>query len=252
MESDAVILAPHPDDETLGCGGLIALKRDAGSEVTVVFLTDGAGSHPNAAALGEIRRREALSATSVLGVDESHVRFLDIADGKLESAVDVAVDLLEPILRDTGTRQLVLPHHLEPPSDHRIVSLIAHEATQRLGRPIPALLYPVWLWDQWPWTNPLAPPRARSSRRNMISITIRDRLGYNLTNELTHRVDIESVLNRKRVALDEHQTQMARIDDDPDWLTLIDICHGEWLDRLLQPVEYYAMTRFGDAGTSVR
>ncbi len=41
-----VVVAPHPDDETLGCGVLIAAKRRLGAEVAVVFLTDGAASHP--------------------------------------------------------------------------------------------------------------------------------------------------------------------------------------------------------------
>ncbi|HEX2943304.1 MAG TPA: PIG-L family deacetylase, partial [Rhodopila sp.] len=42
-----LILAPHPDDESLGCGGLIATAVAAGRAPLVVILTDGAGSHPN-------------------------------------------------------------------------------------------------------------------------------------------------------------------------------------------------------------
>ena len=42
-----LILAPHPDDESLGCGGLIAACVAAGRSPLVVILTDGAGSHPN-------------------------------------------------------------------------------------------------------------------------------------------------------------------------------------------------------------
>src|ERR1700731_2508358 len=42
-----VVVAPHPDDETLGCGGLIALASQLGRNIQVVFISDGVGSHPN-------------------------------------------------------------------------------------------------------------------------------------------------------------------------------------------------------------
>lgn len=40
------VLAPHPDDESLGCGGALAAAVESGQDVTVVALTDGSGSHP--------------------------------------------------------------------------------------------------------------------------------------------------------------------------------------------------------------
>ena len=65
-----VVLAPHPDDETLGCGGLIALKRSLGAPVRVIFMTDGAGSHSGVdrPALTATRKEEASAACNVLGV----------------------------------------------------------------------------------------------------------------------------------------------------------------------------------------
>jgi hypothetical protein len=41
-----VVLSPHPDDETLGTGGLIAEACTRGQEVDVIVVTDGSGSHP--------------------------------------------------------------------------------------------------------------------------------------------------------------------------------------------------------------
>ncbi|MGC1345662.1 MAG: PIG-L family deacetylase, partial [Methyloceanibacter sp.] len=69
-----VILAPHPDDESLACGGLIAEARRVGSRVAVIFVSDGTGSHPNSAAfppkrLKALREDEAKRACAELGLE---------------------------------------------------------------------------------------------------------------------------------------------------------------------------------------
>ena len=159
IEKSAIVLAPHPDDETLGCGGLIARKRASGADVTIVFLTDGAGSHAAVAQadLTATRRLEATAATTILGVPPEHIWFLDIPDGALEHSADRAVNLLAPILRESTAEQVILPHRMEPPADHRIVHRIADDAVRRVERTMTGLAFPVWLWDQWPWTNPSRP-----------------------------------------------------------------------------------------------
>ena len=86
----AIVFAPHHDDETFGCGGLIALKRQLGVRVKLVFLTDGARSHDRVRTvepdlLREIRKEEALKAAAALGVDSGDVIFLDIPDQGLGS-----------------------------------------------------------------------------------------------------------------------------------------------------------------------
>jgi len=252
IEKSAIVLAPHPDDETLGCGGLIALKRAAGADVTIVFLTDGAGSHTavSRADLAATRRLEATTATSILGVTPDHLRFLEIPDGELEHSVEHAVDLLELILRDSAAKQVILPHPMEPPPDHRVVHRIADQAARRLGRKITGLAFPVWLWDQWPWTNPLAPPRVRHSDREIVKIAARDRLGLAMTKYMTHSVDVTATLELKRSALAAHRSQMDRPADDPTWITLSDICDGEWIDWMLQPTEFYGTIQIGDGGAS--
>src|SRR5437762_25173 len=68
-----LVLAPHPDDESLGCGGLIAEACGRGQDVHVVILTDGTGSHPNSRAwprhrLKALREAEAREAVAALGL----------------------------------------------------------------------------------------------------------------------------------------------------------------------------------------
>ena len=80
-----LILAPHPDDESLGCGGLIAACCDAGRPPFVLFLTDGTGSHPRSLSyppdrLRETRQTEARRAMAALGLGRDRIAFLGLPD----------------------------------------------------------------------------------------------------------------------------------------------------------------------------
>ena len=94
-----VVLAPHMDDEVIGCGGTLARHIACGSHVTVVFLTDGRGGGGGAAgnaAAGETsiaatRKHEAKLALAELGI--THIVFLDAEDGRL-GATAYLVDAL--------------------------------------------------------------------------------------------------------------------------------------------------------------
>jgi LmbE family N-acetylglucosaminyl deacetylase len=83
-----MIVAPHQDDESLGCGGTIALLRNAGVPVHVMFVTNGSQSHPNsvdfpAHKLIALREQEAMQALLVLGVTSADITFLRLPDGAL-------------------------------------------------------------------------------------------------------------------------------------------------------------------------
>src|ERR1700733_9497152 len=86
----ALILAPHPDDESLGCGGLIATCAAAGRPPLVAILTDGAASHPNSRAFPPDRLRaqralEARTAVVHLGLSPDRLVFLDQPDSAAPS-----------------------------------------------------------------------------------------------------------------------------------------------------------------------
>src|ERR1700729_3740365 len=81
-----LVLAPHPDDESLGCGGLIAEHHARGHDVHVMVLTDGTGSHPRsreypATRLAALRMQEARRAIVALGLPEDRIDFLGLPDG---------------------------------------------------------------------------------------------------------------------------------------------------------------------------
>ncbi len=148
-----VVLAPHMDDETIGCGGTIAKHRARGAAVQVVFLTDGRqGSSTLAAYTGEARRqkeielvqtrkREARLALQTLGVND-HV-FLDAEDGLLKSSASVAPALRE-ILEQRRPDLVYVPFFLEQHADHWAATAVLLDAVQGTRLNFQCMSYEVW------------------------------------------------------------------------------------------------------------
>ncbi len=156
--SPCVILAPHQDDETLACGGLIARKRHEGQELHVVFLTDGGASHRgqaiSATDLISLRHREALAAMEKLGVDSACVQFWNEPDGTLDSLSAqrkaALIDRLAALLRSVRPGRLFVPCSPDGSSEHDPIIGLAQEAATRAGHSPEIWQYPIWSW----W-NPL-------------------------------------------------------------------------------------------------
>jgi len=139
-----IVLAPHMDDEVLGCGGTLALHIAAGSDVKVVFLTDGSlggarGEDPSN--IVTIRKAEAERAARVLGINE--LFFLDAADGRLQSDTVVA-DRLSEILERERPEIVYLPFFLERHPDHRAANDVLLAATRHSRRQFECRGYEVW------------------------------------------------------------------------------------------------------------
>ena len=153
----AVIFAPHQDDETLGCGGLIALKGSQNIPVWIVFLTDGAVSyqydpHSDPAGLSQIRRREAMAALSILGVDPLKVYFLDHPDGELLTLCpdrhQFLIEQLIQILHQAQPQEIYLPHFLDGHPDHEATWNLVQEALIGNHQRVNIWQYPIWLFWQ--------------------------------------------------------------------------------------------------------
>jgi LmbE family N-acetylglucosaminyl deacetylase len=142
-----LVVAPHPDDETLGCGATIARARRAGIPVHVVVVTDGSGHPPQVAdksMLVALRRDETLSACGMLGVPASHVVFLGVPDGRAADHADgVAAGLLE-VIHGLDPDRILAPFDLDNHADHRAVAAAVRDLVRR-GRVRGAVWgYPVW------------------------------------------------------------------------------------------------------------
>jgi len=120
--SDVVlVVAPHPDDEVLGCGGSIVGHVGAGRQVFVVYLTSGERGSPWHAPgeLGVLREREATEAMKVLGVPAENLLFLRIPDGGIDPAALDQVGAVVEVLRRIRPVLLYLPHPDDASFDHR-------------------------------------------------------------------------------------------------------------------------------------
>src|SRR5690606_2874283 len=121
----AVVLAPHTDDETLGCGGVTHKIMVSGGEVRFVFVTDGAASHAGrieAARLRAMRQDEAIEAVRRLGAPADRVTFLRFPDGAAAQNIPAIAAAIAPLLAAWRPQCVFLPHVQDPPPDHFAVN----------------------------------------------------------------------------------------------------------------------------------
>lgn len=151
----AMVFAPHQDDETLGCGGMIALKRKLCVPVRVVFLTDGQASHDTQSGferdeLVQIRKQEALTALTILGIKSSEITFLDLPDGTLDRLSDeqrqLTIGRLTRLLLAFRPEEVYVPHRRDRHKDHEATYELVQAAILQAGVQVELLQYPVWIF----------------------------------------------------------------------------------------------------------
>lgn len=183
----ALIVAPHPDDEVLGCGGLLAAVRRPDA-IEVLVLTDGALSPPAAAGdpgLPALRRNETLRALDALGVSERYVSFAGLPDGSLsEQAGRLDRELFDAATRTSAT-DVFVPFRFDRHPDHQA----AHAAGERLARRAGVRLWEYFVYPFW-----------RLLPRGDIRAYLRPGTLYALERELETRT-------AQRAALDAHRSQ---------------------------------------------
>ena len=138
-----LVVSPHPDDESIGCGGTLRKHVVDGDLVWALFLTSGEkGGHgvsPQEVAV--VREREAAAAAAILGVRE--IEFCREQDGALAVTTSIVVRLRERI--DAWRPDIIyLPHDREMHPDHRVtVDIVRHVVERSTSRP-DMLMFEVW------------------------------------------------------------------------------------------------------------
>ena len=153
-----VVVAAHPDDESLGAGGLIATAVRRGILVDIVSATHGEGSHPDSPtttpdALATLRSGEALRAAAALGVPGERVHQLGLPDGGVDSEQDLLTRRLVEIVGDGRDTVLVAPWRRDGHPDHEAAGRAACAAARRTGADL--WEFPVWFWH---WGQPAEAP----------------------------------------------------------------------------------------------
>ncbi|MBT2558657.1 PIG-L family deacetylase [Hymenobacter sp. ISL-91] len=203
-----VVIAPHPDDESLGCGGLLALLARAHVPVWCVLMSDGTMSHPNSVAFPPparqaLRETELRLALTQLGLNPSQLLPLGLPDSQVpgpdEPAGQIAVAQLVDFLQEKQPASVLCPWRRDPHPDHRATSQLVRAALAQLPTPPRLLEYLVWAWERAAPTDLPLPGEVD---------------GWQL--------DISSVLADKRNAIAAHASQLpgSCIHDDPTGFTL--------------------------------
>ena len=149
-----LVLATHPDDEVLGCGGVIARHTSRGDRVDVLVVTRGA---PDLYAEDQVKalRKELETAHAILGVNAAH--FLDFPAPKLDlvPAHELA-DAIGEQCRALQPATVYIPHRGDLHSDHRKVFAAALVAVRPIGRPSVRKVLSYETLSETEWAAPVA------------------------------------------------------------------------------------------------
>lgn len=145
-----LVISPHPDDESIGCGGTLRKHVVAGDLVQVIFLTSGEkGGHgrPEADTI-RIREKESRRAAKILGVQE--IEFWHLSDGAVKPT-RAAVNQLRAKLKKFKPDTIYIPHDREMHPDHlgavRLLASSLQAASQKQHAKAwtpTVLMYEVW------------------------------------------------------------------------------------------------------------
>ena len=204
--ASALVIAAHPDDESLGAGGLVAALHGRGVRIEFLLATRGDAAH--AADLSSWRCAEFAAAVAQLAPGSSVIE-LSLPDGRLREHVrELAVRVADAARR---ADVIIAPWRGDGHGDHTAAGEVAAAVAARAG--LPLLEYPVWLWH---WAHPWSP---ETPWRALVCADL----------------DPASI-ERKRLALAAYASQTTSIDDDAP------ILHGGMLAHFARDWESFVMT----------
>ena len=231
LDGSALVFAPHQDDETLGCGGLIALKRQQQIPVNVAFLTDGSACYDSIALAGvtvmptidiiRLRKQEATEALGRLGVNANSIHFLDQPDHFLDHQAlehDALINSLVDLLNEIKPQDIYVTYRYDVHGDHQATYRLVHEAIVRSGRQARLWEYPIWSF----WSHKPLSGLVRNHRRNL------------------YRLPIQRVLAQKQTALKCYKSQFQTIPG-----TMSPVLSADFMNYLSSSTtEVFVMTQF--------
>jgi len=201
VQRRSLVLAPHPDDEVLGCGGTIARKAQQGTLASIVFLTDGRhGAQGPPEEVTALREAEAWQAAEALGLLPERLVFLRIEDGHLNAHLEQAAHHVRRLVASLDVSDLFVPYRREFHPDHLAAWRIGAASLPHHGR---LYEYPIWfgpwLWERLGW-------KARVAAATHLMDAIHA-VKFNIT----------AVADLKRRALAAYRSQMAAFERQQPW-----------------------------------
>jgi len=198
LSKSILVFSPHPDDETLGCGGTIAKKLAEGYEVTIVVLTDGRNvflklfginSDPGPNEVKEIRKEEVRRAVGILGVSSERLLFLDFEDGTLEKNEKAVKEEVRRVIEKTVPQEIYYTSERDFHKDHQTTCSVVHSCLEDLK--CDAAEYRYTIRQTHSYLGPAKDCILNLIRHNII------------------RIDISEYLALKQAAIEEFKSQLG-------------------------------------------
>nr|WP_299244278.1 PIG-L family deacetylase [uncultured Halomonas sp.] len=206
-----VMVAPHPDDEIVGCAGLLMQLAALGHDMLIIGVTDGTGSHPGSRywtpeRLGEVRPEESRRALEHLGLAEVPILRLGLTDTRVAQERTALISHLNDRLQPDDI--LVTTWRGDGHPDHEATGQACAEVARIKGCTLIEL--PIWTWH---WASP-GDPRVPWGHARRIELSLEQ-------------------YERKRAALEAHVSQLTADDTTGQGPVLAPFA----LARLLRPFE---------------
>ncbi|MFN0092469.1 MAG: PIG-L deacetylase family protein [Acidimicrobiales bacterium] len=234
-----LVVAPHPDDETIGPGALIARKRAAGAAVRVAVVTDGRFSHRSSvlspAELGAVREAESRAACAELGVAPSEVRFLGFMENALGADLFAVAAALRQEILDTAPEQILVVSDLDWHPDHKAVHQALLCAARDCAFDGEILAFPVWFWAEGPWRSRPGANLAAAARDFVVHPVQARRIPP------PRLVSTAGFAEQKRRAFECYASQTTNLTGEPGWAQF----DPAWIEPFLAPAEIFLPVRTG-------
>ena len=148
-----LIVAPHPDDEALGCGGLISRLCAEKNPPHIAVLTGGGGSLRGRSDISETevvnaRRKLTLDSANQLGLTEENIHFFDFRDGDIGTCPEKEMSRLRQLINNLSPDNILVPHNGEGWPDHLAARNIGIELAPKNAA---VWEYCVWMWYYNVW-----------------------------------------------------------------------------------------------------
>jgi len=206
------VVAPHPDDATLGCGGTILTKISEGYQVLLISITGGENalslifgieSNPTPEELKELRLKENSKALEKLGISPEHWFFLDYKDGKVADYKNEIEGEILGLLRKFQPHEVYFPFHKDVNDDHKATSEIVQSCLSKSH--LSPSVYQYSIAQKFSRISPIC---------------------TKLLNPILHKavyVDISNFLLQKQAAINEYKSQFSIISDKQSRPVMTDV-----------------------------
>ena len=193
---NVLVIAAHPDDEIIGCGGTIARHVAEGDNVDIVILAEGATSRPGENFTEELNALRNAANNAAKAVGAQPPRFFGLPDNRMDTlALLDVVQKVEAVIDEVKPQTVYTHHGGDLNIDHRI----AHQATLTACRPLPG-----------------------SSVKNLYSFEVASSTEWSIEGGVSsfspnHFVDVSQHIDQLKTAVDHYQLEMREFPHPRSW-----------------------------------